>query len=226
MASSGDASAAADRGLRADAEANRVRILTAASAVLAESGIDTPMTEVARRAGVGIATAFRHFPTRELLLSEVFAEKMESYAEAVELALAEDDGWQGFRHFVERAAQMQARDLGFNRVLMMSFPSAERFEAARERAEQGFRALTARAKATGRLRRDFVHQDLGIVLMANAGLIGTAGNLVPEASGRLISYLLQAFETVNPAPLPPAPREGALRDALCAHAERRRDGSS
>lgn len=209
-----DSAAAPDRTRRADAEANRARILAAASEVLAESGIDTPMTEVARRAGVGISTAFRHFPTRESLLSEVFAEKMEAYADAVERALDLSDAWEGFRQFVTRAAGMQARDLGFNRVLLMSFPTAERFEAARERAERGFRELTARAKATGRLRQDFLPQDLGILLMANAGLIGTAGELVPEASGRLIAYLLQAFETVNPAPLPPPPREGALREAL------------
>ena len=59
---------AAQDGLRADARRNRERVLAAARAVFAEHGIDAPMATVARRAGVGVATLYRHFPTRDALV--------------------------------------------------------------------------------------------------------------------------------------------------------------
>ena len=58
---------------------------------------------------------------------------------------------------------------------------------------EGFGRLIARAKAAGRLRPDFAHQDLTIVLIANAGIVGGAPDVACAASKRLVAYLLQAF---------------------------------
>ncbi len=79
--------------MRADARRNRERLLDAADAVFAESGPDTSTEEVARRAGVGIGTVFRHFPTKELLLEAVLVARLERLAiRAAELADAPDPG--------------------------------------------------------------------------------------------------------------------------------------
>jgi AcrR family transcriptional regulator len=203
-----------ERGLRADAERNRARVLGAAREVFAEQGLQAPMVEIARRAGVGVATLFRRFPTREDLITATFADKMARYAGATDDALADPDPWHGFCTYVERVCAMQAEDRGFTDVLTMTFPTAKEFEAERDRAAAGFAELIGRAKATGRLREDFVHQDLVVVLMANAGVVAATVDAAPDAWRRLVGYLLQAFESDAAAPLPEPPEPRQLYQAL------------
>src|SRR3954451_9496870 len=124
---------ARERQLRQDAARNRERIIEAAREVFSEQGLQAPIEEVARRAGVGIATLYRRFPTRPELITCAFAAKMQDYAEATEEALAYDDPWEGFCWYVERLCEMQAADHGFTDVLTMPFPSALEFEDVRDR---------------------------------------------------------------------------------------------
>src|SRR5829696_10260972 len=93
---------AADRQLRRDAAQNRERIIDAAREVFSEQGLQAPIEEVARRAGVGIATLYRRFPTRPDLITCAFAAKMQDYADATEEALEFADPWKGFCWYVER----------------------------------------------------------------------------------------------------------------------------
>jgi AcrR family transcriptional regulator len=195
-------------GLRVDAERNRQRILAAAREAFAEGGLDVPMDEIARRAGVGVGTLYRRYPTRADLVAAAFEQKMLAYAEAAGNALAEPDPWRGFCEYVERVCAMQAEDRGFNLVLTMSFPTAKRFEADRDRSFADFLTVVDRAKATGRLRADFVAEDIVMFLMANAGVLTATADAAPETSRRLVAYFLQACAATAAAPLPdpPAPR--------------------
>src|ERR1700712_1315559 len=84
------------RGLRVDAERNREKVVEAARAVFAEQGLDASTNEIARRAGVGVATLCRRFPTRDELVAAAFAEKMTAYREAIDQALGDPDSWHGF----------------------------------------------------------------------------------------------------------------------------------
>src|SRR6195952_4312092 len=97
-----DAPEVAIRGLRSDAERNRERVIGAARGVFAEQGLDASTNEIARRAGVGVATLFRRFPTRDDLIAATFADKMHAYAHAIDTALADPDPWQGFCGYIER----------------------------------------------------------------------------------------------------------------------------
>jgi AcrR family transcriptional regulator len=209
-----DGRAADQRCLRADAERNRERIVAAAREVFAERGLAAPLDEVARRAGVGVATLYRRFPTRADLISGVFEIKMAAYADSVQLALADPDAWLGFCAHVERICAMQADDRGVTDVLTMTFPTHKRFEAARARAHEGFVELVDRAKATGRLRADFVAEDLVMLLMANAGVINAMGHAAPQTWRRLVAYLLQAFAAEAAAPLPDPPSPAQTYRAL------------
>lgn len=201
-----------DPDLRADARENRERILIAAREVYAEQGLDAPMAEVARRAEVGAATLFRRFPDPESLITEVFRDKVSAYADAVDVALRDPDPWRGFQALVARLAAMQAEDRGFTRIMTMSFPRVRLFEAERRRGLALFKQLVERAKATGKLRPDFEPQDIGLLLTANAGVVKFVGEQVPEASPRLVAYLLQSFAArAGGDPLPPAPSEAAMR---------------
>lgn len=205
---------APERPLRGDAERNRARILDAAHDVFAEQGLDVPMAEIARRAGVGIATLFRRFPAREELITAVFTDRMTAYAAAIDTALADPDPWHGFRAYLRQVCAMQAADRGFTHVLTMTFPMAKEFEAAREHAYNGFVELADRAKQAGKLRADFVPEDLVLLLMANAGVISATGDNAPEAWERVVAYLIQAFSAEHTDPLPQPPRPTALYRAM------------
>src|SRR5438094_8772423 len=100
-------------GLRPDAQRNRERVVEAARDVFAEQGLEASTNEIARRAGVGVATLFRRFPTRDNLIAAAFTNKMHAYAEAIDEALADPDPWSGFCGYIERVCQMQADDRGF-----------------------------------------------------------------------------------------------------------------
>ncbi|HEV7707470.1 MAG TPA: helix-turn-helix domain-containing protein [Asanoa sp.] len=194
--------------LRVDAERNRQRIVAAAREAFAELGLDVSMEEIARRAGVGIGTLYRRYPTRPDLVAAAFEAKMAVYAETAQQALAEPDPWRGFCDYVERVCAMQADDRGFTNVLTMTFPTAKRFEADRDRAFADFVALCERAKAAEKLRADFVAEDLPMFLMANAGVLTATADAAPETWRRLVGYLLQACAApaAQPLPDPPAPR--------------------
>jgi AcrR family transcriptional regulator len=214
MSSPADHAAADHPALRADAERNRRRIVKAAREVFAEQGLDAPMNAVARRAKVGIATLYRRFPTRENLITDVFAEKMSGYADAIKEALADPDPWHGFRTYVERVCAMQAEDHGFTEVLTLTFPTAKAFEAKRDEAYRGFTELIARAKDARRLRPDFSPEDLVVLLMANAGVIAATADAAPDAWRRLIAYMIQAFAADHTEPLPLAPTGESLYQAM------------
>ncbi|GGT21952.1 TetR/AcrR family transcriptional regulator [Streptomyces griseoviridis] len=191
-------------GVRADARRNRERILVAARAVFAERGIDAPMAAVARRAGVGVATLYRHFPTRDALVRGAYAQQMETCARALTEALAAPDPWQGFRHLVETVCALQREERGFPAAFAAAFPeTTPELARARQRAERDVLTLVRRAQAAGSLRADFRPSDLAVVLLAHCGLV-TALPDDEAASRRLVTYLLQSFR-VGPAgaPLPP-----------------------
>ncbi len=200
--------------LRADAARNRERVLDAAREVFAEQGLDASTNEIARRAGVGVATLFRRFPTREDLMEAVFADKMSAYAKAVATALADDDPWRGFCGYLERMCEMQAEDRGFADVLTLTFPHAKSLEAERDKSAEALGELIEKAKATGRLREDFVHQDVPLILMANAGVVMATRDAAPEAWRRIVGYLIQSFAAEAAQPLPPAPTTRQVYRAL------------
>lgn len=196
---------AAPSGMRADARRNRERVLAAARAVFAERGIDAPMATVARRAGVGVATLYRHFPTRDDLVRDAFAQQMETCSRALTEALALSDPWQGLRHLVETACELQREERGFPAAFLAAVPdSVSEHVPSWERAERDIMTLVRRAKATGALRADFHPSDLVVALVAHCAFVAA----VPDdhaASRRLVAYLLQAFRAeAARQPLPPS----------------------
>nr|WP_237540318.1 TetR/AcrR family transcriptional regulator [Streptomyces sp. SID8358] len=188
--------------LRADARENRERILTAAREAYALHGIDVPMATIARRAGVGVATLYRRFPTRTALVTEAFAEQLAHCVAALDDGLADPDPWRGFCSVVEQVCLMQASERGFTQAFLTQFPDHAGYAEERARAEEGLARLVRRAQEAGRLRRDFTVDDLTLVILANCGAAGVG----PDASRRLVAYLLQSFRAPATAPLPPPVR--------------------
>ncbi|MEV0194908.1 helix-turn-helix domain-containing protein [Nonomuraea sp. NPDC050691] len=189
--------------MRADARHNRDRIVEVARELFAGRGLDVPMAVIARHARVGVATLYRRFPTKEALVTEVFAGQFAACVSVVDDALADPDPWRGFCAAIERVCAMQAVDRGFSAAFVAAFPDAVDIEQERDRAIQGFAELTRRAKAAGQLRADFAPDDLVLLLMANCGVIAGSTETAQAASRRLVAYLLGAFRAEQAGPLPP-----------------------
>ncbi|WP_329257334.1 TetR/AcrR family transcriptional regulator [Actinoallomurus sp. NBC_01490] len=197
--------------LRSDALDNRERILDAARALFAAEGLNVPMREIARRAGVGPATLYRRFPTKQLLLTEAFTDEMRACHAIVEEGLAEPDPWRGFCLLLERICEQHARNRGFTAAFMSALPDAMDFAADRERVLKSIAELAGRAKETGRLRPDWVLDDLFLMLMANRGIHAPSTAARVAASRRFAALMIQAFQ-VSPerSPLPPVARLAPL----------------
>jgi len=182
--------------LRSDASDNRELILHAARASFAADGLNVPMREIARRAGVGPATLYRHFPTKETLAAEAFESQLRACYVIIDEALADPDPWHGFCLVIERLFELNARNRELAVAFTAAFPKAINFAADREHALGSLAELARRAKDAGRLRPDFVVDDLILMLMASRGLHATSPAALVAASRRFAGLAIQAFQAV------------------------------
>ncbi|MEV0277801.1 helix-turn-helix domain-containing protein [Streptomyces sp. NPDC050610] len=150
--------------LRADAVRNRERLVAAARETLVEHGVEVPLDEIARRAGVGNATLYRHFADRSELIHHVTLSVMSRIADQAERARAEEpDAFLALRRFVHAAA-----DERIGALCPLLAEGVERdhpeLTAARDRLERAIEALMAAARDVGRLRADIAVGDLMVAL--------------------------------------------------------------
>ena len=193
--------------MRSDARDNRERILDAARVVFAADGVGAPMRVIARRAEVGPATLYRHFPTKEALVTAAFTGQMRACAAIVNEGLADPNPWRGLCLVIERTCELHALNRGFTAAFMAAHPDAVDFAAQRRRALDGVGELVRRARRTGRLRADFVLDDLILIIMANNGIQATTPEAVVVASRRFAALAIRAVRADPDAePLPPAAR--------------------
>jgi AcrR family transcriptional regulator len=197
-----------DDTLRADAARNRAAIVATAREVMAEHGLDVPLDEIAKQAGVGNATLYRRFPTRIDLVAAVFADRMFTHADAVDKALAAADPWDGFAGYIEAAAELQVHDHGIADLITMDVSRAHEIDALRAQAFGRLVEVIDRAKAAGALRADATTEDVLVILQANAGLVTRAQGASADASARLIHLLLDGLRATaaTPGASPPSPR--------------------
>jgi AcrR family transcriptional regulator len=214
------------RSLRADAERNRAAILAVARDVFAEQGIEAPLEVIAARAGVGIATLYRRFPSREKLVAAALLEKIALYAEAAEQALAVLDPWAGFAGFVQRICELQACDRGLGDLLSMALPADEQIEQLRTTADGHVVALIDRAKASGTLRADFVGEDLLLLLIATAAVMQVTRADAPDAWRRFVALALDGFRRQDAPSLTEPPTTVQMTRAMARLAAERGCGGS
>jgi AcrR family transcriptional regulator len=179
--------------LRSDAQGNRERLLGAAREAFAAEGLTVPMREVARRAGVSPATLYRRFPTKETLVTEVFAEQLRACHAVVDEGLADPDPWHGFCLVLAKICELHARNRGFTAAFMSSYPGAVDIAEDRRRALGSLAELAGRAQDAGDLRQDFVLDDLILVLMAHRGIRAASPSAQLAASRRFAVLATQAF---------------------------------
>ena len=193
--------------LRADAQDNRDRVLEAARELFAESGLGVTMRQVARRAGVGPATLYRRFPTKQELVLEAFMDEFRACTAIVREAAADPDPWHGFCSVIERVTVLNARNQGFTDAFMSTYPGAVDLAAHRAEMTRELAAISRRAKAAGDLRADFTLDDFMLVLLAGRGLTALPAPDRGGAARRFAAVALQGLRAAEEnRPLPPSPR--------------------
>ena len=206
--------AKAQLGLRSDALANRQRIIESATEAFTRNGVNASLEDIAKRAGVGIGTLYRRFPTRAGLIAAVYEPAVEQWAVSVEEAMAHEDPMAGLRQVFTDLFDLQFSYRGFAAVMTMGFPMSPDFEATRMRGVAGMRKLTRKAKATGCLRSDYSTRDLLIFMLANAGIVDAGGDVAELSSRRLLAYLLRSIAVDDDGELPRAPALTEVVDAM------------
>jgi len=197
--------------LRADASRNRERITCAALQAVIEHGAEAPMDEIARLAGVGNATVYRHFPDRAALLRSVLSAAMGHTAELAESALAEavgppeGDPVAALRRFVHAAVPARA---GVMCALISKHVDAASPElaSARERCARALSQLLETGRARGLIRPDVGFADLLVLVSQLTRPLPGAGRSAFEPFvHRHLDLLVDGIATPAPAPLPGHP---------------------
>jgi AcrR family transcriptional regulator len=147
------------RALRADAARNRERILTAARNVFSEHGLEASVAEVAREAGVGKATVFRSYPTKEHLIAAIACDRVGWVEDRVTHALEQEDAWAAFKGLLVDLAVRHATDLTHLQALARQ-TDAPLLTEARAAANAALRRLMEKAKAQGAMRADATPEDI------------------------------------------------------------------
>jgi AcrR family transcriptional regulator len=163
-----DAPAVPERARRADALRNRERVLEAARECMASEGTDAQMEEIARRAGVGVGTVYRHFPTKDALIEALATARFERLAELAREALACDDPGAAFERFMRESARIQSDDRALSEVLTSRPETMTR--AAESVDMLGLVGdVMRRGKLAGAIRKDADPRDVPMMMCALAG---------------------------------------------------------
>lgn len=156
-----DQAASRQRKPRADAIRNRERVLEAAKAVFSEGGTETGLEAVARRAGVGIGTLYRHFPTRETLYEAVYRREVEQLTELARRLAATSPPLEGLRCWVQALLEFVATKKGMVAALALAAHKPPDLMAdMASRMQEAIEMLLDPAVQAGEVRRDISADDL------------------------------------------------------------------
>jgi AcrR family transcriptional regulator len=187
-----DSAPAARQQLRADAARNRETLLAAATRVFAASDAEPSMREIAREAGVGVATLFRHFPTREVLVDAVYQDQVVRLTAGAPALLAAHAPAAALRRWMDLFADWLATKHGMLDTLLAMMESGE-IVAAQTRAEllAAISTILEAGWAAGDLRSDVTAEDVSAGLL---GMLGVADKLGQrERADRLLDILLDGL---------------------------------
>lgn len=179
------------RPVRADAKRNTESLLEAALAVFATSGVDAPVREIAERAGVGVGTVYRHFPSRADLVAAVFRHEVDACAEAAPILAAEHPAGEALARWVQRYAAFIATKRGLASALHSGHPAFGALHGYfNTRLQPALSALLDAAEATGDVRANVRADDL---LGAVASLCMRPPEERPGSSQRMVALLIDGL---------------------------------
>ena len=183
----------AERPLRSDARRNRAKLLDVAEQVFAEKGTSASTEEVARRAGVGIGTVFRHFPTKADLLEAVFVARLHRLAdEADRLAAAADPGAAFFAFFTQMVESAPQKNALSEALTAVGVDVAETASPIKEAFRRSVSTLLERAQACGAVRPDIGFAEV-ITLLVSASYGAEHPFTAPDVRARALAVVLDGL---------------------------------
>jgi len=148
---------------RADAVRNRERVVAAAAAVFAERGVEASVPEVAERAGVGKATVYRSFPSKEHLIAAVVIERLADFELRTRARLDDPDPWAAMVDLLAEGADRQCADRAITAGISAGIDLLPDLADARASLWRALAELMDRAKAQGRMHPDVAPADLRVL---------------------------------------------------------------
>jgi AcrR family transcriptional regulator len=190
------------RPVRADARRNHDLLLAAAGEAFAQHGPDAALDDIARRAGVGIGTLYRHFPTRESLMAAVVRGTLEDLRDRAAADAAAIDPWAAVEDWVRAYAAFAATKRGLIAGIVLLKEGDDQFAGLCDRMFAAVNTLVTRAQAAGVVRSGVSGRDL----MHLAGAIAHSADNAddPDMPGRLLDLALAGLRLSPPAPIRPA----------------------
>jgi AcrR family transcriptional regulator len=190
-------------GLRSDARRNRRRLLESAREVMREQGLDASLGEIARRAGVGNATLYRHFPTREALCEAVFAEYGGELEEIRERVQRIPDAWDALSSWLEESCTAFATDQAFADLVTRGMPQSPALNELCMRAVGFAETLFRNAQRQGAVRSDVEFTDLMVIMYSLQQMVAATAQVAPNAWRRHLAIALDGLRPREGAALPP-----------------------
>jgi AcrR family transcriptional regulator len=191
--------------LRRDAQQNKQRLLAAAREVFSERGLGAPMDEIARRCGVGNATLYRRFPTREALVDEAYADVAGAIEDLCAESLQAADGISGLTAYLAGLCELVADNRGASEVISAGAPPGGILAAASRRGYQTTRTLLRRAQRQGSVSSAVTATDLMFMMAALLRVVPAAHAQAPAAWRRCLTLFLAGLgvdSIVLPGPVP------------------------
>jgi AcrR family transcriptional regulator len=179
--------------MRADARRNRARVLEAAEAVFAASGTSASTEEVARQAGVGVGTVFRHFPTKEALLQALLADRLTKLGEEAEaLSNSQDPGAALFGLFTRMVEQSAAKRTYADALADAGLDATASLSEVGQRTLHALGVLLARAQRSGAVRHDIGVTEL-VALVVGASRAAEHSGWDREVQARTLQVVFDGL---------------------------------
>ena len=176
--------------LRADAARNRDKLLSAAVELFAEQGPEVSLEAVAKRAGVGIGTLYRHFPTRDALLEAAYRNEVTHLSEAADDLLARHPADEALALWMDRFVDYASTKRGIGPALKAMVSSSELFADARRMNLAAVERLLAAGAEAGTIRSDVSAED---VLHAMGAIWALGGDGWDEHARRLLRLIMDGL---------------------------------
>jgi AcrR family transcriptional regulator len=177
-----------NRPKRADARRNYDKLVAAARAAFTEDGTSAPLEDVAQRAGVGIGTLYRHFPTRQALLEAVYVDEVEAMAHAAD-ELSELPPWDALSQWLHQYVGFAATKRALNEALVETAPDSDVLGACRTALTGAGTKLLDRAQRAGVVRADAQFTDV-VRMVAGIAMVPTTD---AEQQERLLDLALDGL---------------------------------
>lgn len=203
MTSKVDLPAGESRPMRKDAARNRELLIAAGRDVFAKRGLDASLDDIARQAGVGVGTAYRHFANKFELAEAIMGEAIGEVVAAAHTATEGPDPWAALVGFFETVLEIQTKDRGLREVIM-GMGNPHKKDGVHDQLEPPILAMLERAKAAGAVRPEVAASDLGCIVAMLCEISDFAADESPQLWRRYFEVLLAGLRPSGPS-LPGTP---------------------